>query len=158
MTLSSCGFGGSGSLWVSCSMQALEIFTFGSTYGWKKPIVLKDYFDSLSGQHLWPFYEHLQCSWYIPRRGVLFTCVYKTLLAEHKRSGGHRTFVSCGKCTALVVLNSIVGSVLECEGSFIWIYQKQMPEVMYVSERLGWDRTHQPGTGWGYQGISILKP
>lgn len=49
---------------------------------------------------------------------MFFTCVYKSVVADYIYANGHKTFVSCGSCTALV-FKQYCWKWFTFEGSFI---------------------------------------
>lgn len=118
--------------------SAPEIFTSGTIYGCKSPFKGLHWFLAWVASVI--FFMNVKSVH--ERKGVLYTWMYRSVLADHiylQMDIWHLSAVA----TALPwIFKQYCWKCFMFEGSFIWIYQKQMPAVMYMSEGLGWNGAH----------------
>lgn len=133
-------------------MEVPEIFTFGSIYGWKSPYFRKSTQISWLGNICELFMSNVHAKLggamcYLP----VCTSVYWQSIYIKMDIG-----LLSAVATALPWLfKQYCSKCFTFEGSFIWIYQKHMPEVMCIWRTRVGQGTHTSGTVSGYQGISI---
>lgn len=84
----------------------------------------------------------MSIKWVHERKGVLFTWVYRSVLADHIYLQLDIWYLSAVATALPWIFNQYHWKCFMFEGSFIWICQKQMPAVMYMSEGLGWNWAH----------------
>lgn len=84
----------------------------------------------------------MSIKWVHERKSVLFTWMYRSVLADHVYLQLDTQHLSAVATALPWIFNQCCWKCFMFEGSFIWIYQKQMPVVMYMSEGLGWNRAH----------------